>query len=155
MRRTLILCLVLGGVAGFALAAQEEKPAAAAPQPAASLVENLPGPTFSYDPEGRRDPFKNLMAGRDVKEKPGSGGLSQLAIGDMTLIGIVKSKGRLTAIVSGPQGFPHFVKAGDRFADGYVFSIQETQAVFRVTSEKGIPLMRPKDIVKEINPEER
>lgn len=154
MRRTLILCLILGGLAGIALAAQEEKPAAAA-QPAASVVENLPGPTFSYDPEGRRDPFKNLMAGRDVKEKTGAGGLSQLSIGDMTLIGIVKSKGRLTAIISGPQGFPHFVKAGDRFADGYVLSVQEAQAVFRVTSEKGIPLMRPKDLVKEINPEER
>jgi Tfp pilus assembly protein PilP len=154
MRRVLILCLVLGSLAGATLAAQAEKAETAAPQ-AASVVENLPVSSFSYDPGGRRDPFKNLMAGRDVKEKPGAGGLTQLSIGDMTLIGIVKSKSKLTAIVSGPQGFPHFVKAGDRFADGYVLNIQETQAVFRVTSEKGIPLMRPKDIVKEINPEER
>lgn len=153
MKRVLILCLVAVCLAGGTLAAQEEK-AETAPQ-AASVVENLPVPTFSYDPEDRRDPFKNLMAGRDVKEKPGAGGLTQLSIGDMTLIGIVKSKGRLTAIVTGPQGFPHFVKTGDRFADGYVFNIQETQAVFRVTSERGIPLMRPKDIVKAINPEER
>ena len=154
MRRVLILCLVLGSLAGVTLAAQDEKAEPAAPQ-VVSVVENLPASSFSYDPEGRRDPFKNLMAGRDVKEKPGAGGLAQLSIGDMTLVGIVKSKGRLTAIVSGPQGFPHFVKTGDRFADGYVLDIQETQAVFRVTTEKGIPLMRPKDIVKEINPEER
>jgi Tfp pilus assembly protein PilP len=153
MRRVLILCLVLGSLAGVTLAAQDEKAEPAAPQ--AAMVGNLPASSFSYDPEGRRDPFKNLMAGRDVKEKPGAGGLTQLSIGDMTLVGIVKSKGRLTAIVSGPQGFPHFVKTGDRFADGYVLDIQETQAVFRVTTEKGIPLMRPKDIVKEINPEER
>lgn len=154
MRRVLILCLVLGGLAGGIFAAQEEKAEPAAPQ-AASVVNALPASSLSYDPEGRRDPFKNLMAGRDVKEKPGSGGLTQLSINDMTLVGIVKTKGRMTAIVSGPQGFPHFVKAGDRFADGYVLDIQEAQAVFRVTTEKGIPLMRPKDIVKEINPEER
>lgn len=154
MRRVLILCLVLGGLAGGTFAAQEEQAEPAAPQ-AASIVNALPASSISYDPEGRRDPFKNLMAGRDVKEKPGSGGLTQLSINDMTLVGIVKTKGRMTAIVSGPQGFPHFVKAGDRFADGYVLDIQEAQAVFRVTTEKGIPLMRPKDIVKEINPEER
>jgi len=154
MRPVLILSLVLGVLAGGALVAQEEKVAPAAPR-AESFVGALSAASFSYDPEGRRDPFKNLMAGRDVKERPGAGGLTQLSIGDMTLVGIVKTRGKLTAIVSGPQGFPHFVKAGDRFADGYVLDVQETQAVFRVTTEKGIPLMRPKDIVKEINPEER
>jgi Tfp pilus assembly protein PilP len=109
----------------------------------------------TYDPAGRRDPFKNLLGGKDIKEKSAVGGIPRMSIDDTTLVGIVKTKQKLTAIVSGPQGFPYFIKAGDKFADGYVLSIKDDQVVFRKTNERGIPLMRPKDIIKEINPEER
>jgi len=57
--------------------------------------------------------------------------------------------------VVGPQGFPYFVNVGDKFSDGYVLSISDFQVVFRKTNERGVPLMRPRDIIKEINPEER
>jgi Tfp pilus assembly protein PilP len=109
----------------------------------------------TYDPAGRRDPFKNLLAGKDVKDKSAPGGISQMSIDDTTLVGIINADQKLTAIVSGPQGFPFFIKTGDRFADGYVLSITDSQVVFRKTNERGIPLMRSKDITKEINPEER
>jgi hypothetical protein len=109
----------------------------------------------TYTSAGRRDPFKNLLAGKDVKDKSAPGGIPQLAIEDTTLVGIINANQKMTAIVSGPQGFPFFIKMGDRFADGYVLSITESQVVFRKTNERGIPLMRPKDIIKEINPEER
>jgi len=109
----------------------------------------------SYSPAGRRDPFKNLLAGKDVKDKSAPGGISQMSIEDTTLVGIINADQKLTAIVSGPQGFPFFIKTGDRFADGYILSITDSQVVFRKTNERGIPLMRSKDIIKEINPEER
>jgi len=149
MRMTALCALLLGGLLAGALPAQE--------QTAATEIETLkiPPARSTYDPAGRRDPFKNLLAGKDVKDKNAPGGIPQLSIDDTTLVGIVKAKEKLTAIVSGPQGFPFFVKAGDRFADGYVLSINESQVVFRKTNERGIPLMRPKDIIKEIVPEER
>ena len=149
MRITALCALLLGGLLAAALPAQE--------QTAATEIETLkiPPARSTYDPAGRRDPFKNLLAGKDVKDKNAPGGIPQLSIDDTTLVGIVKAKEKLTAIVSGPQGFPFFVKAGDRFADGYVLSINESQVVFRKTNERGIPLMRPKDIIKEIVPEER
>ena len=109
----------------------------------------------TYDPAGRRDPFKNLLAGKDVKDKGAPGGISHLYIDDLNLAGVVKTKQKLTAIVAGPQGFPYFLKVGDKLSDGYVLSIQERQVIFRKTNERGIPMMRPKDIIKEINPEER
>ena len=108
-----------------------------------------------YDSAGRRDPFKNLLGGKDIKEKSMVGGIPQLSIDDTTLVGIVKTKETLTAIVNGPQGFPYFIKTGDKFADGYVLAIRDYQVVFRKTNERGIPLMRSRDIIKEINPEER
>jgi hypothetical protein len=46
-----------------------------------------------------------------------------------------------------------FAKIGDKFADGYVLSITATQVVLRKTHERGIPLMRPRDVIKEITEE--
>ena len=159
MKRVAILLGLLVFLGAGLAAAQpktEEKAAPAQKTEAAQAVVQAPaGPPGSYNPEGRRDPFKNLMAGRDVKEKTGAEGLMQLSVADMTLIGILKYRGKLTAIVTGPQGFPFNMKVGDAFADGYVLSVGENQVVFRQTKERGLPLMRPRDIVKEINPEER
>lgn len=119
------------------------------------LQKILEGPPTTYSPEGRRDPFKDLLAGKEVREKSGGKGEPQLSIDDLNLIGIVKSKGKLTAVISGSQGFPFYLKEGDKLSDGYVLSVKESQVIFRKTNERGIPLLKPKDIVKEITPEER
>lgn len=110
---------------------------------------------LSYSPRGRRDPFRNLLSGRETKEKGTVVGMPQMSIDDINLVGIVKAKSKYTAIINGPQGFPFFIRKGDKFSDGFVYSIEETHVVFRKTSERGVPLMKPKDIVKEISPEER
>jgi len=108
-----------------------------------------------YNPRGRRDPFRNLIAGRDVSEKPVVRGIAQMYINDVNLIGIVKARGEYTAIINGPQGFPYNIKVGQKFADGFVQSIEALKVIFRKTKERGIPLRRPRDIIKEIKPEER
>ncbi len=154
MKRVAVIVLMLSLAGVFAVVAdaqssQEEKKAADK-----VLAEVAQTKAANYNPEGRRDPFKNLLAGKDVKA-PSVRGVPQLIIDDVNLIGIVKNRGRLTAIVSGPQGFPYFIKVGDKFSDGYVVSITETQIVFRKVSDRGVPLMRPRDIVKELNPQER
>lgn len=108
-----------------------------------------------YNPEGRRDPFKNLLAGKEIKGKTTPSGGPELFIDDLKLIGIVKHKNQYVAIFSGPHGFPMYMRVGDKVSDGFVLSINESQVVFRKTNERGLPLMRPKDITKEIHPEER
>jgi len=140
--------LVLGG--GVLLLAQEEKKA-----PERETLLDLPADQTTYDAAGRRDPFKNLLGGKELKEKVPVGGTPQLYIDDINLIGIVKYKNRYTAVLSGPQGFPYYFEVGDKLADGFILSIAEIQVIFRKTSERGIPLTKPKDIIKEINPEER
>ncbi len=108
-----------------------------------------------YNPRGRRDPFRSLIAGRDVGEKPVVRGITQMYINDVSLIGIVKARGKYSAIINGPQGFPYKIQVGQKFADGFVLSIEEFKITFRKTRERGIPLRRPRDIVKEIKPEEQ
>jgi hypothetical protein len=145
-----LLCLsfFLGG-SGL-LFPQEQKPA---PERETLIDLQMNKPT--YDATGRRDPFKNLLGGKELKEKSSLGGSPQLFIDDITLIGIVKYKKKYTAILSGPQGFPYYFEIGDKLSDGFILSIGETQVIFRKTNERGIPLTKPKDIIKEINPEER
>jgi Tfp pilus assembly protein PilP len=111
------------------------------------------GPT--YNPEGRRDPFRDLLAGQDPTEKGKAKGLHELPVEDAILIGIVKHKGKLTAIINDAQGIPYYIKTGDNFLDGFVLNVNDSQVIFRKTKERGIPLINPKDIVKEIKLEER
>ncbi len=123
---------------------------------AKELSSEMPKRTSpAYQRQGRKDPFRDLLAGRDAKKKTTPGGKSEIYIDDITLIGIVKARGKFTAIVTGPQEFPLFIKAGQRFSDGFVLSIQESSITFRKTKERGFPLFKPRDIVKEIHPEER
>ncbi|OGD28492.1 MAG: hypothetical protein A2028_02540 [Candidatus Aminicenantes bacterium RBG_19FT_COMBO_59_29] len=145
-----LVCLsfLLGG--GVLLFSQEEKEV-----PEREALIDLPTNQTTYDPSGRRDPFKNLLGGKELKEKTTVGGAPQLFIDDINLIGIVQYKKRFTAILSGPQGFPYYFQVGDKLSDGFILSIAETQVIFRKTNERGIPLTKPKDIIKEINPEER
>ncbi|MGB4703521.1 MAG: hypothetical protein WBI18_00385 [Candidatus Saccharicenans sp.] len=116
-------------------------------------LSNLPQKA-SYDPGGRRDPFFDLI-GRGSGSGKAAVGEGQLTIDNSKLVGIVKTPKGYVAIISGPQEFPYFLKVGDRLADGYILSIDDSKVIFRKTHERGIPLMRPRDVVKEINPEER
>ncbi|MBS3818502.1 hypothetical protein KGY73_03245 [bacterium] len=117
--------------------------------------EKLKKTAYSYQSQGRRDPFRNLLAGKEVKETDKAQGIPQISIDEVVLIGIVKAKGRYTAIISSPQEFPYYIHEGDKFSNGFVLSIEKNKVIFRKTKERGIPLLKPKDIVKEISLEER
>jgi Tfp pilus assembly protein PilP len=150
MKKTLLLLLIVS-LAGLVPLLAQENPA----NPKPEEKPTLKAPVIpTYNAEGRRDPFKDLLGGGDVRDRAASAD-SQLSLDDLVLIGIVKSKKGYTAIVGTNQGFPRFLNVGDAVADGFVLSINATQVVFRKTHERGVPLMRPRDIVKEINPEER
>ena len=149
MKKSAFIILLLVGLTGLVpLLAQET--AAAPPPEAAQTV--APPTGFTYNPEGRRDPFKDLLTGRDMREKTATGE-PQVFIDDLVLFGIVENNKVYTAMIGMPQGFPMFVKVGDKFTDGYVLSISASQVVLRKTHERGIPLIRPRDIIKEITEE--
>jgi Tfp pilus assembly protein PilP len=146
-----ILCLGLLFVSLQPLAAQEEQKETETKPPPVVFQES----GQKYQAEGRRDPFRDLLAGKEVEDKAGQEGVSSYMIDDIVLIGIVKIKGKFVAIINGPQGFPYNIRPGEKFANGFVLSIDESKVVFRQTQDRGMPLSRPRDITKEINPEEQ
>jgi Tfp pilus assembly protein PilP len=159
MKKTIILILglmIVGGIWPLSFIQGQEVKNSKQEETILSTQQTLSSlpPRASYDPGGRRDPFKDLIGRGKISAKP-STTEGQLTIDNATLVGIVKTPKGFVAIVSGPQQFPYFLKIGDKLADGYVLTINESQIVFRKTHERGFPLMRPRNIVKEINPEER
>jgi hypothetical protein len=150
MRKAAILLLVFSLAGLVPLLAQETTTANPPQKDIAPMLTVQTG--FTYNPEGRRDPFKDLLGGRDIKEKAALGEI-EVSIDDLTLSGISKYRGAYHALFSMPQGFSIDATVGYKFADGYVLSINETQVVLRKTHERGIPLMRPRDVIKEITEE--
>lgn len=144
------LLLALGLLLPLGAPAQETK----TPPPPAQEKKAAP-PIFSYNPAGRRDPFKDLFGGQEVRDtKKVFTRLADMDIEDITLMGIVKTPERFEAIIAFAEGFPMTLLAGQKLADGYVLSIDADKVVFRKTSDRGIPLAKPRDIVKEFMPEE-
>lgn len=108
-----------------------------------------------YNPAGRKDPFRDLLARQEEKKATTAEGEPLASIDNIVLIGIAKARGTYTAIVTSPeQDFPLFIKAGHQFADGFVLRIEDTKITFRKTKQRGVLLFKPKDVVKEITPEE-
>ncbi len=90
------------------------KPAAPAPPP--------PTETYSYEPAGRRDPFLNLIGvGTERGQvKKGESGPEGMSISEVSVRGVMQSRGKLVAMVMGPDNKTYIVHQGDKFADGAI-----------------------------------
>ena len=84
-----------------------------------------PGENFSYQAEGRRDPFLNLLvAGMEPRlssQRPE--GVGGLATAELSVRGIVNSRGALVAMVQGPDNRTHIVRQGDKLMDGTIKAV--------------------------------
>ena len=111
-----------GGAASTAAEPVVATPADAAASPA------LQARGFSYNPEGRRDPFVNLLrrgTGVDVSSVTGPrpSGLKGLGAGEVTLKGTMASQGAYVAILQGSDARTYVVHQGEKLFDGTVRSI--------------------------------
>ena len=104
-------------------AAQAAPPVPSAPS---SPVESPSATTYSYNADGRRDPFQSLTGtGGDSKSapKPSVAGIAGIRIDDVSVRGIMQSRERLVAMVQGPDNRTYLIHQGDKLADGVVKSI--------------------------------
>jgi type IV pilus assembly protein PilP len=102
-------------------------PAPAAPPPAApQAFEPTPPDPYSYDPDGRRDPFLSLLGvGADCGgAAPRRGdGVAGMTTAEISVRGILQSRGISIAIVQGPDNRTYMLRQGDRLADGAVQAV--------------------------------
>lgn len=129
---------------------------AASPAPAAAPAGQQAskpaeaGAPFTYNPEGRRDPFVSLLGrGNDPKAQgvrpPGVPGL---LINEVSVKGIVRNSTGFVAMIQGPDNKTYVVKAGDRLMDGSVKSILQDAVVFSQDVNDPLSLVKQKEIRK-------
>jgi Tfp pilus assembly protein PilP len=113
-------------------------PTPAAPTPAASTPP--PQEVYTYRAEGRRDPFLSLVGlGSETHSSGRRGeGLSGMTLGEVSVRGILQSRGALVAMIQGPDNKTYIVHQGDKLLDGTIKTITPQGLV--VTQEVNDPL---------------
>ena len=90
----------------------------------------LSGRGFTYDPAGRRDPFRSLVdAANTVGKGPRPRGIAGMLISEVDLVGIVqKGKGAL-AFFNGSDNKGYFLRVGDALYDGKIIRIDRRTGI--------------------------
>ena len=141
MTRTIAFTLTTLLLATTAPLAQA--PGAGAPQ-AASAAKGAPAPVaeaapksegaaqqgFTYDAAGRRDPFVSLLRrGEETQARSRASGLTGLSTAEVSLRGVLQSRGAYVGILQGVDSKTYIVRAGDRLADGTIRNISADEMV--------------------------
>ena len=131
----LVVVALIGSAASPMLAsANAQAPANKTAPPAKSPAQGSPAPTtaiepqgYTYDPQGRRDPFVSLLRrGADVQgSAPATrpAGLAGLTTSEVALRGTVKGRDGFVAMLEGVDKKTYLVRAGDRLFDGTIRTI--------------------------------
>jgi Tfp pilus assembly protein PilP len=102
-------------------------PSPAAPAPVAPRApEPTPPDPYLYSPDGRRDPFLSLLgvgADRGGPAPRRGDGVAGMTIAEISVRGILQSRGILIAMVQGPDNRTYMLRQGDRLADGAVQAV--------------------------------
>jgi hypothetical protein len=131
-----------------ARAEQHVEPAARRSSPAASPAG------FAYEPGGRRDPFVSLdrSFAPDSSARPRAAGLAGLLINEATLKGVVRSQGRLGAILQAPDNRTYIVRPNDRLLDGAVRAVTPEAVVFVQQVDDPLALVKQREVRKLLRP---
>ncbi len=116
----------------------------------------LSGRQFSYDPGGRRDPFRSLFEEAAIRRKgPRPRGVAGMLVVELTLTGIVRdTTGGNIAVVMGTDNKGYFLHVGDEVYDGSVIAIDPAAGSLTFRQQVDDPrLIKPyRDVVKRLVP---
>ncbi|HKA37343.1 MAG TPA: hypothetical protein VKH43_11025 [Thermoanaerobaculia bacterium] len=131
-------------------------PATPGESPGQALIEQeesaMSGHAYSYDPAGRRDPFRSLLLRSD---KGGMGhrppGIAGIAIDDVILQGIWRTRAGYVAQIRGTDNKSHLLRSGDQLFDGEVLRIAPNEVTFRQNLNDPQSVKPFRDITKQLN----
>jgi Tfp pilus assembly protein PilP len=135
--------------------------ASAASAPTAAAASEAQPPSrpedrAAYDPSGRRDPFTSLMA-RGETTMPVGGrpvGIKGLLIGELSVRGVLRSKGKLLAIVQAPDNKTYAVHPGDTLFDGTVKVVANDAVIFLQRVDDPLSPVKQREIRKTLRTSE-
>ena len=117
--------------------------------------EMLTGQRFTYDPEGRRDPFRSLFDLAQADAGPRPPGIAGMTVDEIDLAGIVADpSGGDVAYFTGSDNKGYFVRVGERIYDATMIAI-DTRAgsvTFRQKIDDPRQIKPYRDIVRRLVP---
>ena len=90
------------------------------------LLSRLHRTRTLYSPDGRRDPFLSLLgvgADRGGAAPRRGDGVAGMTTAEISVRGILQSRGILIAMVQGPDNRTYMLRQGDQLADGAVQAV--------------------------------
>lgn len=133
--------------------------AAAAPAPqqtGEALLEQeesaLAGRSYTYDPAGRRDPFRSLLV-RPENRAAGSRppGIAGVSVDDIVLQGIWRTQAGYVAQIRGTDNRSYLLRSGDLLWDGEVTRIGPNEVTFRQNLNDPQSVKPFRDVTKQLN----
>jgi Tfp pilus assembly protein PilP len=122
------------------------------PAPAGQAAPPAPQPpaeTYSYRADGRRDPFQSLLtmgSGAMTSRKgEGPGGMT---LSEISVRGVLQSRGTLVAMIQGPDNKTYIVHQGDKLLDGTIKTITPQGLVVVQEVNDPLSLVKQREIRK-------
>lgn len=153
LRRLVVIALVLaaGGIARAQSApvAQPAQPAAAPAQPKAAPAPAAPPENYTYQANGRRDPFLSLLGvGADARQGRRVEGPAGMSVADITVRGVLEIRGTLIAMIHGPDNKTYTVHQGDKLLDGTIRAITQQGLVIVQEVNDPLSLVKQREVRK-------
>ena len=124
--------------------------------PGQSLIEQdesaMSGRAYSYDPAGRRDPFRSLLVreqSRGGAERPP--GIAGIAIDDLVVHGIWKTRSGFVAQIRATDNKSYLIRAGDLLYDGEVMRVGPNEVSFRQNLNDPQSVKPFREVTKQLN----
>jgi Tfp pilus assembly protein PilP len=119
-------------------------PTAAPPPPPSSDA-------YTYQSEGRRDPFLSLVASAGPTPTPNPNrktGPQGMAVAEIQVRGVVQSRGALIAMIMGPDNKTYIVHQGDKLLDGTIKTITPQGLIIIQEVNDPLSLVKQREVRK-------
>jgi len=122
----------------------------AKPPAEASEAGPTPAEGYTYQADGRRDPFLNLLGtGSEPRNTGGRNeGPAGMTVAEISVRGVLESRGALIAMIEGPDKKTYVVHTGDKFQDGTIRSITPQGLVIVQQVNDPLSLVKQREIHK-------
>jgi type IV pilus assembly protein PilP len=124
--------------------------------PGEAMIEQeeaaLSGRSYTYDPAGRRDPFRSLLVRPEDRargERPP--GIAGMSIDDVVVHGIWRVRSGFVAQVRATDNKSYLVRAGDLLYDGEVTRVGPNEVVFRQNINDPQSVKPFREVTKQLN----
>jgi Tfp pilus assembly protein PilP len=133
-------------------------PAGATPPPQLPAAQQAADGVYTYDGQGRRDPFVSLLNRGDVMRPNGAirpAGLQGLMVTEVVVKGILKTTNGFVAVIQGSDNRGYIVRPGDRVLDGSIKSITQDAVVFSEDVNDPLSTVKQREVRKPIRTDAR